>query len=147
MSSPPTTTCAGPGDKEVTALGFDDLRREHFELPSLRPVTEEIRCEIEDGRGFVLLRRLPVEDYPKDEISMIFLGDRYASWARAVAERSRRPACARQGFQPRRPAGARLPQQAGAVAAHRLCRPRRARLFAQHQDWRHLSAHQRAYGP
>jgi hypothetical protein len=55
-------------------LSLDDLQREHFELPSLAPVIGEIRHQIEDGRGFVLLRRLPVEDYSKDEIGMIFWG-------------------------------------------------------------------------
>src|SRR6266851_3294816 len=55
-------------------LGLDDLQREHFELASLRPVIDEIRHQIEDGRGFVVLRRLPVEDYSKDELGMIFWG-------------------------------------------------------------------------
>ncbi len=55
-------------------LGLDALKRDHFELPSLRPVIDEIRRQIEDGRGFVVLRRLPVEDYSKDEIGMIFWG-------------------------------------------------------------------------
>ena len=55
-------------------LILDDLNREHFELPSLLPVINEIRHQIADGRGFVVLRRLPVEDYSKDEIGMIFWG-------------------------------------------------------------------------
>jgi hypothetical protein len=55
-------------------LGLDELKRDHFEFPSLRPVIDEIRYQIEDGRGFVVLRRLPVEDYSKDEIGMIFWG-------------------------------------------------------------------------
>ncbi len=55
-------------------LGLDDLQREHFELAPLRPVIDEIRHQIEDGRGFVVLRRLPVEDYSKDELGMIFWG-------------------------------------------------------------------------
>jgi hypothetical protein len=59
---------------KTAGLGLDDLRREHFEVPSLRPVIDEIRREIEDGRGFVVVRRLPVEDYSKDEIGMIFWG-------------------------------------------------------------------------
>src|SRR5271169_2072002 len=41
-------------------LGLEDLQREHFEIPSLRPVIDEIRHEVEDGRGFVVVRRLPV---------------------------------------------------------------------------------------
>ncbi|HZU88799.1 MAG TPA: TauD/TfdA family dioxygenase [Stellaceae bacterium] len=59
--------------KEV-GLGLDDLQREHFDLPSLQPLIDEIRHRIKDGRGFVVLRRLPVEDYAKDDISMIFWG-------------------------------------------------------------------------
>src|SRR5262249_50705607 len=60
--------------REAAGLGLDDLGRGHFEFPSLRPVIEQIRCQIEDGRGFVVVRRLPVEDYSKDEIGLIFWG-------------------------------------------------------------------------
>jgi TfdA family taurine catabolism dioxygenase TauD len=59
---------------KIAGLGLDDLQREHFEVPSLRPVIDEIRRQIGDGRGFVVVRRLPVEDYSKDEIGMIFWG-------------------------------------------------------------------------
>jgi len=59
---------------KTAGLGLNDLRREHFEVPSLRPVIDEIRREIENGRGFLVLRRLPVEDYSKDEVGMIFWG-------------------------------------------------------------------------
>ena len=41
------------GQMKSAGLGLDDLQREHFEVPSLRPVIDEIRREIEDGRGFV----------------------------------------------------------------------------------------------
>jgi hypothetical protein len=59
---------------KTAGLSLDDLQSEHFELPSLKPVIREIRDEIKDGRGFVLLRRLPVGDYSKDELGMIFWG-------------------------------------------------------------------------
>jgi hypothetical protein len=55
-------------------IGLGGLQREHFEVPSLRPVVEEIRRQAEDGRGFVLLRRLPIEDYSKDDLGLIFWG-------------------------------------------------------------------------
>jgi hypothetical protein len=55
-------------------LSLGELRREHFDLPSMQPVIDEIRHQIEDGRGFVVLRRVPVEDYSKDDIGMIFWG-------------------------------------------------------------------------
>jgi hypothetical protein len=50
------------------------LRREHFDVPSLRAAIAEVRRKIEHGRGFVVVRRLPVEDYTKDELGMIFWG-------------------------------------------------------------------------
>jgi hypothetical protein len=59
---------------KAASLGLDDLGREHFELPSLRPVIDEIRRQIEKGRGFVVVRRLPVEAYSKDDLGMIFWG-------------------------------------------------------------------------
>jgi Taurine catabolism dioxygenase TauD, TfdA family len=62
------------GQIKAAGLGLDDLRREHFEVPSLRPVIDEIRHQIGDGHGFVVVRGLPVEDYSKDEIGMIFWG-------------------------------------------------------------------------
>jgi len=62
------------GRVKAAELGLDDLQREHFELPSLRPVVDEIRHQIEEGRGFVVVRRLPVEAYSKDDLAMIFWG-------------------------------------------------------------------------
>jgi hypothetical protein len=58
----------------AAGLGLADLQREHFEVPSLKPVIDEIRHQIADGRGFVVVRRLPVENYSKDELGMIFWG-------------------------------------------------------------------------
>jgi hypothetical protein len=55
-------------------LTLADLTRYHFDVPSLKPAIDEIRRQIADGRGFVVLRRLPVEDYSKDELGMIFWG-------------------------------------------------------------------------
>ena len=36
---------------KAAGIGQDGLQREHFEVPSLRPVVEEIRRQVEDGRG------------------------------------------------------------------------------------------------
>ncbi|HJY48786.1 MAG TPA: hypothetical protein VJ349_09155 [Stellaceae bacterium] len=59
---------------KAAGIGLDGLQREHFEVLSLRPVVEEILRQIKDGRGFVLLRGLPIEDYSKDELGLIFWG-------------------------------------------------------------------------
>src|SRR5881392_3449869 len=56
---------------KAAGIGLDGLQRVHFEVSSLRPVIEEIRGQVENGRGFVLLRGLPIEDYSKDELGMI----------------------------------------------------------------------------
>jgi len=58
----------------AAGLGLNDLRREHFDVPSLRPVIDEIRYQIGNGRGFVIVRRLPVENYSKNELGIIFWG-------------------------------------------------------------------------
>ena len=59
---------------KAAGLTLDTMQRKHFDVPSLQPVIDEIRREIGDGRGFVVLRRLPVEDYTKDELGLIFWG-------------------------------------------------------------------------
>ena len=132
---------------KTAGLGLDDLQREHFEVPSLRPVIDEIRRQIAGGRGFVVLRRLPVEDYSKDEIGMIFwgigthlgrglsqsvLGDRLGH----VKDFSRED-----------PLAARLPQQAGALAAHRFLRPSWAGLSGGRETGRRIAANQRHHCP
>src|SRR5438270_3059577 len=61
---------------KAAGVGLEGLQREHFEVPSLRPVAEEIRRQVEDGRGLVLLRRLAIEDSSKADHGLIFLGHR-----------------------------------------------------------------------
>src|SRR5262244_2390374 len=45
----------------AAGLALDDLAQEHFAFPSLKPVIGEIAREIADRRGFVVVRRLPIE--------------------------------------------------------------------------------------
>jgi hypothetical protein len=54
----------------VRARGLDvaHIRREDFPLPTLGPVLDRLRAEVLDGRGFALLRSMPVEDRPIVEI-------------------------------------------------------------------------------
>jgi hypothetical protein len=46
---------------QVRGLDIADIRREDFPLPTLGPVLDRLRAEVLDGRGFVLLRGMPVE--------------------------------------------------------------------------------------
>lgn len=95
---------------QVRGLDIADVRREDFPLPTLGPALERLRAEVLDGRGFVLLRGIPVEDgrpptarrptgasarisaafdhrMPKDTCSVMS-----TTWGRASARRT--PICA-----------------------------------------------------
>src|ERR1700727_1962863 len=62
--------------KAVQARGIDiaDIRREDFPLPTLGPVLDRLRAEVLHGRGFVLLRGVPVEDRPITESATAYWG-------------------------------------------------------------------------
>jgi hypothetical protein len=50
------------------------IRREHFPLPTLGPALDRLRDEVLNGRGFVLLRGVPVEGRPIAESAMMYWG-------------------------------------------------------------------------
>jgi Taurine catabolism dioxygenase TauD, TfdA family len=62
--------------RAVRARGLDiaDIRRDDFPLPTLGPVLDRLRLEVLEGRGFVLLRGLPVEDRPIEEGATAYWG-------------------------------------------------------------------------
>ncbi len=62
--------------RTVQSRGLDiaDIRREDFSLPTLGPVLERLRAEVLEGRGFVLLRGVPVQDRPIAESATIYWG-------------------------------------------------------------------------
>jgi hypothetical protein len=66
-------------DSAVTALGTSDpqptaLKREHFPLPTLEPRLGRILAEVLEGRGFILLRGLPVREWGPRRSAVAFLG-------------------------------------------------------------------------
>src|SRR5258708_33382280 len=58
----------------VRNLDIADIRREDFPLPTLGPVLDRLRREVVEGRGFVLLRGMPVEDRPIVENATAYWG-------------------------------------------------------------------------
>jgi Taurine catabolism dioxygenase TauD, TfdA family len=62
--------------QSVQARGLDiaAIRRDDFPLPALGPVLDRLRTEVLDGRGFVVLRGLPVEDRPIAESATAYWG-------------------------------------------------------------------------
>jgi hypothetical protein len=60
----------------VQSRGLDiaDIRRVDFPLPTLGPTLDELRNEVLNGRGFVLIRGLPVEGQPIAESATAYWG-------------------------------------------------------------------------
>lgn len=60
--------------QQASAKPFPRFGREEFPLPRLGQQLAGFADELENGRGFVLLRGLPVERYSEDEINTIYYG-------------------------------------------------------------------------
>ncbi|HXP06322.1 MAG TPA: TauD/TfdA family dioxygenase [Stellaceae bacterium] len=60
----------------VRARGLDlsDIGHEDFPLPTLGPVLDRLRREVLDGRGFVMMRGMRVEDRPVAESATAYWG-------------------------------------------------------------------------
>ena len=50
------------------------ITRDDFPLPTFGPVLDRLRGDVVDGRGFVLLRGLPVEGRPVEESAVLYWG-------------------------------------------------------------------------
>jgi hypothetical protein len=74
--SPDETAEIESATRMVMASGMDiaAIRREHFPLPTLGPVLDRLRDDVVNGRGFVLLRGMPVEDRPIAESATSYWG-------------------------------------------------------------------------
>ena len=74
--SPPEIAEIEAAVRAVRARGLDiaDIRRRDFPLPTLGPVLERLRAEVLDGRGFALLRGMPVENRPIVESAAAYWG-------------------------------------------------------------------------
>jgi Taurine catabolism dioxygenase TauD, TfdA family len=55
-------------------LDWATMTRDDFPIPGLARSLAEVSAELEDGRGLVLLRRIPVERYRADELRIVYWG-------------------------------------------------------------------------
>jgi hypothetical protein len=55
-------------------LKLEDIEKKHFPLTSMQGLIAEIRHQVHDGRGLIVVRRVPAEKYSKDEMGMIYWG-------------------------------------------------------------------------
>jgi alpha-ketoglutarate-dependent taurine dioxygenase len=51
-----------------------DLARADFDIPSFAADGEALREEVQRGRGFVVIRGLPIDDYTQEEAAMLYWG-------------------------------------------------------------------------
>ena len=59
---------------KARGLTFPDFTREDFPISELAPFLKPFADELENGRGFLLLRGLPVERYSNDDINIVYYG-------------------------------------------------------------------------
>jgi hypothetical protein len=63
---------AAAANARAQGISLEAAKKENFDLPGLAPVLAEARKELGEGRGFVMIRGLPVGDYSAGEIGAIF---------------------------------------------------------------------------
>jgi hypothetical protein len=61
-------------DLRAVNLAFPNFSKTDFHLPKLETRLNEFSNELENGRGFVVLRGLPVHRYNDDEVNTIYYG-------------------------------------------------------------------------
>jgi len=59
---------------ERAGIALDDVTRDHFKVPAIADDLADIYREIIDGRGLVLIDRLPVEDWPLAKTELVYWG-------------------------------------------------------------------------
>ena len=59
---------------QARGLEIKDIALEDFALPGLAPVLADIKAELRDGRGFALIRGLPVDGRTLEQVAIAFWG-------------------------------------------------------------------------
>lgn len=59
---------------KAKGLSFPNFNRDDFPIHSLSEQLDSYAKEMEDGKGFLLLRGLPIERYSDDDINIIYYG-------------------------------------------------------------------------
>lgn len=59
---------------KVSGLALAEISPASFPLPTFGPVLRALLRELLDGRGFFMLRGLPIDDYARDEQAIAYMG-------------------------------------------------------------------------
>lgn len=115
-----------------------NIGREDFPVPSLEPLLQRVREETLRGRGFMLLRGIPVARYTLRQSAIAYWG--LGLYLGEAVSQKRPGPCARARHQPGarlcRPGGARLPDQRAPQLPRRLFGPGGAALPTYFQSRR-----------
>lgn len=60
--------------RRTRKMDFMDIRKREFELPMLAGVLDDMREELLAGRGFLLIRGVPVDEYNVEESARVYWG-------------------------------------------------------------------------
>ena len=76
----------------LTILGLGKplghVNQDNFPLPQLGPVLKELARELHTGRGFFVLRTIPVESYSREDVIVVYAGvSSYVGNSRGVQDR------------------------------------------------------------
>ncbi len=55
-------------------IELPSITQEHFDLPALSPIIDRWVHDLEDGRGFLLVKGLPIDRYSEQDASTIYWG-------------------------------------------------------------------------
>lgn len=55
-------------------LAIHEITRDGFELPALAPILDRVRDDVVDGRGFSLIRGVPIEELDRDGVMRAWFG-------------------------------------------------------------------------
>lgn len=53
-------------------LAIKDITRDSFDLPGLGPALDKVRDELLEGRGFILIRGVPVDDFTREQSAIAY---------------------------------------------------------------------------
>lgn len=59
---------------EAGGVTLDAMERRHFEVPEITADIADWFAQVQDGRGFVLVRGFPLERYSQEQIELIYWG-------------------------------------------------------------------------
>ena len=65
---------AALGDVRKAGLGIDDITKASFPLDGIQDLIDQVSHELIDGRGFLMIRGWPLDQYSLEDIGVMYYG-------------------------------------------------------------------------